>query len=72
MVILSQDGDSMVITNHKLSQEKLINNAVLMAVTEAHIWKAHLIEEWITVKQLAQKLNIIYKRLKLLSLSSTI
>ena len=66
----------MVIACQKSLSEKPENNVIFMAVAEAHIWKDRLIKEQITVKQLAQKLainpNFIYKRLKLLSLSSTI
>jgi len=74
--ILSKDGKPMVIACQKSLSEKLESNIILMAVAEAHLWKDHLIKEKITVKQLAQELsinpNFIYKRLKLLSLSSTV
>lgn len=74
--ILSKDGKPMVITSHKIPQGKTADNTMLSAIAEAHIWKERLIEEHITVKQLAQKLsinpNFIYKRLTLISLSSTI
>ncbi|TXK95716.1 hypothetical protein BMR02_12415 [Methylococcaceae bacterium HT1] len=71
--ILSKDGKLMFITNHKKNP---LDNAILNAIAEAYVWKEQLIKEQISVKQLAQKLsinpNFIYKRLKLLSLSSTI
>tara|TARA_A100001015_G_scaffold300100_1_gene385042 strand:+ start:417 stop:2117 length:1701 start_codon:yes stop_codon:yes gene_type:complete len=74
--ILSKDGSPMIMNSHKQPSDKHDNNAILMAVAEAHVWKERLIKEQITVKQLAQNLsmnpNFIYKRLKLLSLSSTI
>ena len=74
--ILSKDGKPMIMASNKSSSEKPESNTILMAVAEAHNWKDHLIKEQITVKQLAQELsinpNFIYKRLKLLSLSSTI
>ena len=74
--ILSKDGKPMVMASNKSSSAKPERNAILMAVAEAHLWKERLIKEQITVKQLVQNLsinpNFIYKRLKLISLSSTI
>ncbi len=74
--ILSKNGKPLFIERSKPSLGKHADNAILNAVAEAHVYKVQLIKEQITVKQLAQKLsinpNFVYKRLKLLSLSSTI
>ncbi len=74
--ILSQDGQMLYQTNFTTQTEDSFNNPIMQAITEAMVWKAQIINEKISVKQLAKQLDItdsfIYKRLGLLTLSNTI
>ena len=74
--ILSKDGQPILINTTRAATECQTSKAILKALAEAHVWKDQLVEEKMTVNELAKQTkrqtNFIYHRLKLLSLSPTI